>query len=259
LFYWDELSSPPGFSLTGGIGATDTTITLSAAGAALPGDLIQIEAEILQVTGSLSGGTHYTVTRGSHGSAAAAHSTGAAIYHLQRNITIVPFVKGFFGSQASGSFSYSIFQPDVRVGAAEFFVTNTIGGSPVAAGAFGATIDQGLRTLAGGQLSIQVEGYLAMQTDAAPPLIIDTTQAVRDIFATVGAAPSGGPVQLQLRQGTTVYCTLAIADGTTTSNVINGFGLPPLTANSELRLDVLAVPTAANSLSGQDLTVTIRL
>ena len=38
---------------------------------------------------------------------------------------------------------------------------------------FGATTDQGLRTLSGGQLSMQVEGYLATQTDAAPPLVIE--------------------------------------------------------------------------------------
>jgi hypothetical protein len=89
--------------------------------------------------------------------------------------------------------------------------------------------------------------------------VIDTTEAARDIFASLGAAPSGGPVQLQLRQGNTVYCTLTIPDGSTTSNVVNGFGLPPLAANADLSLDILSVPTAANTLPGQDLTVTIRL
>ncbi|MBV8844426.1 MAG: hypothetical protein JO307_16585, partial [Bryobacterales bacterium] len=259
LFYWDELSSPTGFSLAAAIGTSDSTVTLSPSGTAFPGDLIQIEAEIFQVSAVSSGGTQYTVTRASHGSAAAVHNAGTPIYHLQRNVTIVPFVKGFFGSQASGSFGYSIFLPDVRVGTAEFFVTNTIGGSPVAVGAFGATVDQGLRTLSGGQLSIQVEGYLAIQTNAAPPLVIDTTEAARDIFAVVGAAPSGAPVQLQLRQGSTVYCTLTIADGATNSNVVSGFGLPPLSADAALSLDILSVPTAANTVSAQDLTVTIRL
>src|SRR5262249_20925795 len=157
-----------------------------------------------------------------------------ATYHLKRSVTIVPFVRGFFGSQASGSYVHSIFLPDVRVGAAEFFVTNTIGNGLVAVGSFGATVDQGLRTLSGGQLSIQVEGYLAIQPDAAPPLVIDTTEAVRDIFAVVTEAPSGGAVELQLRQGSTLYCSLTIADGETTSNVVNGFGLTALAANAEL-------------------------
>lgn len=108
-------------------------------------------------------------------------------------------------------------------------------------------------------MSIQVEGYLAIQTDAAPPLVIDTTQAVRDIFAVVSEPPSGGSVELQLRRDTTVYCTLTIADGQTISNAVSGFGLAALAANTELRLDVLAVPTAPNTLPGRDLTVTIRL
>ena len=105
------------------------------------------------------------------------------IYHLSANVTIVPFVTDFFGSPASGSYSYSIFLPDVRVGAAEFFVTNVRGNSPVAAASFGATADQGLRTLAGGQFSIQVEGYLAIQTDAAPPLVIEEDAWRRGIFS----------------------------------------------------------------------------
>ena len=100
----------------------------------------------------------------------------------------------------------------------------------MATGSFGATTDEGLRTLAGGQISIQVEGYLAIQTDAAPPLVVETALAARDIFAVVHEAPSGGAITLQLRQGSTVFCTLTIADGTTISNVVNGFGLPPLAA-----------------------------
>jgi hypothetical protein len=41
--------------------------------------------------------------------------------------------------------------------------------------------------------------------------------------------------------------------------VIGGFGLPPFAANAQVSLDVLAVPGAANTLPGRDLTVTIRL
>jgi hypothetical protein len=265
LFYWDELSSPSGFSLANAAAVGDATITLNQAGTAAAGDFVQVDGEILEVTATA--GAQYTVNRGSHGSAAAAHGAGVAVYHLQRNVNIVPFVKNFFGSQASGSFAYSIFLPDVRIGAAEFFVTNSIGGGPVADGAFGATVDQGLRTLSGGQISIQVEGYLAVQTDAAPVLTMDASYAARDIFATVSEPPSEpagtvspvGGVTLQLRQGSTVYCTLTIPDGATISNVVNGFGLAPLAADADLHVDILNVPTDANTLPGRDLTVTIRL
>jgi hypothetical protein len=104
-----------------------------------------------------------------------------------------------------------------------------------------------------------VDGYLAIQTGAAPPLVIESSYAARDISAVVGEAPSGGAVSLQLRQNSTVYCTLTIADGATSSNVVNGFGLPPLAAEAQLYLDILSVPGAADTLPGRDLTVTVRL
>ncbi len=257
LYYWDELASPSGFSLAAAIAATDTTISLNSAGPAAVGDLIQIEAEILRVT-TIAGST-YTVDRGVYGSSAAAHASGVTIYHLKRNVTIVPFVENFFGSPSSGNYVHSIFLPDARIGAADFWVTNVRGASPSNASSFTATVDQGLRTLSGGQLSIQVEGYLAVQNDAAPPLVIENTHAVRDIFAVVREAPSGGSISLQLRQGSTVYTTLSIADGATLSNVVGGFGLLPLAALANLSIDILSVPTASGTLPGRDLTVTVRL
>ncbi len=257
LYYWDELASPSTFSLAAAAGSGDATITLASAGPAAIGDFVQIEAEILRVTAIA--GAAYTVDRGSLGSTAAAHGSGVAVYHLKRDVTIVPFVEDFFGSPASGSFVESIFLPDARIGAAEFWVTNVRGAGPAAHVSYGATTDQGLRTLAGGQLSIQIDGYLAIETDAAPPLVIESAHAARDIFATVNEAPSGGPVQMQLRQGSTVYCTLTIADGATTSNVVDGFGLSPLAAGALVSLDILSVPGSSSALPGRDLTVTVRL
>ena len=262
LFCWNELNSPTTFWLASAVTSTATSITLNTAGTAVAGDLIQIEAEILVVTGTASGGTVYTVTRGSHGSTAAAHAilpTPALVYHLARSVEIVPFVNDFFGSPASGSYAHSMFLPDVRVGAAEFFVTNSFGSGPVAVGSYGGTTDEGLRTLAGGQVSIQVEGYLATQTSAAPPFVVDAAVAARDIFAVVNQAPSGGAITMQLRQGSTVWCSLTIADGATISNVVDGFGLPALATEAQVLLDIVSVPTAAGTLPGADLTVTIRL
>jgi len=259
LFSWNELTSPTTFSLASGISGSATMLSLNAAGPAGTGDLIQIEGEILEVTGTSGGGATYAVIRGSRGSTAGSHATNALVYHLARSITIVPFIRAFFGSAASGSFSYSVFLPDARVAAAEFYVNNSIGASAVAQATFGATTDQGLRTLAGGQISIQVQGYLAVQTDAAPPLVIEDSHAARDIFAVVRDAPRGDAIVMQVRQGSTVYCTLTIPDGASISNVVGGFGLPALAANALLNLDITAVPTAAGTLPGRDLTVIIRL
>jgi hypothetical protein len=90
-------------------------------------------------------------------------------------------------------------------------------------------------------------------------LVIEAAHAARDIFAVVSEAPDGGDIELTIRQDETVYCTLTIEDGETLSNVVSGFGLPPLAADSRLTLDIAAVPGTANTLPGRDLTVTIRL
>src|SRR5262249_40256048 len=136
--------------------------------------------------------------------------------------------------------------------------------SPSHQASFTSTTDQGLRTLSGGQLSIQVDGYLAIETDAAPKLVIETTHAARDIFAVVKEAPVGGAIDLQLRQGSTVYTTLSLAAGDTISNIVGGFALPPLVMMDELSLDILGVPGVPApgdppTLPGRDLTVTVRL
>ena len=85
------------------------------------------------------------------------------------------------------------------------------------------------------------------------------SSAFERVFAVVREAPSGGAIELNLRQGSTGYCTLTIPDGATISNVVNGFGLTPLAADSRLNLDIASVPGAPNTLPGRNLTVTIRL
>jgi hypothetical protein len=259
LYYWNELNSPSTVSLASAISAADTTITLSASGSSTAGDYLQIESEILQVVSVASGGTQYTVARGAENTTAAAHAASTPIYALERSVSVIPFVDGFFGSPASGDFSYSIFLADVRIAAAELYMTNVRGNGNAGIDSFMTTTDRGLRTLSGGQLSLQVEGYLATQTNAAPPLIVESEHAVRDIFAVVSEAPVGGPIQLQLRSGTTVYCSLTIVAGATISSSVNGFGLAPLASNAQLSLDILSVPSASGSLPGRDLTVIIRL
>lgn len=259
LFYWNELNNPSQVALGGTAAAEDTVITLSAASAAQENDFLQVDEELLQVVSVQNGGLQLEVTRGGHESTATAHDTGAAVYILDRKTVVVPFVRGFFGSPAGNSYTYSIFLPDARIAASEFLVTNIHGTSPVKHLSFAATPGHGLRTLSGGQIALQVEGYLAVKTDATPPFVMEDTLAVRDIFATVREAPSGGDVQLVVRHEAASYGTLTIPSGATVSNTFSGAGLPPLAANAQVHLDIVSVPTAANSLPGRDLTVTIRL
>jgi hypothetical protein len=127
LFFWEELNSPTTYSLIGDITSTQTTVDLSAAGPAVVGNFVQVDSEILEVTDVASEGTQYEVIRGAFGGTAAEHGEGTLVYHLRRLIVMVPFVRGFFGSPASDAFRYSVFLPNVRIGAAELYMTNAVG------------------------------------------------------------------------------------------------------------------------------------
>ena len=132
----------------------------------------------------------------SHGSSAAEHASQAPVYHLSRKVFVVAFPRDFFGSPASGSFSYPILLPDARVSAGEFFVTNSRGNSATKRRCWTSTVDGGLRTLSGGQIAFQIEGPLAVETDATPPLVVQASHAVRDAFAVLNEAPAGVAVTL---------------------------------------------------------------
>lgn len=259
LHYWNELNGAPGIYLTADVSDTDAEIIVSAAQTWAEGTVIQIGPEVMVVDAVFDGGIRFGVSRGSFGVSSRAHAAGSLVYALERKVYVIPFVRNFFGSPASGSFAYPIFIPDVRIAAAELYVTNSRGNSETARKAFTETASQGLRTLSGGQLSIQVEGYLAVRANAAPPLIIEERHSVRDVFAVVGQAPQGASVELELQQSGQPYCRLTIPSGSTISNVIDGFGLPPLVEGAELTLNILSVGYGDGVTPGADLTVTIRL
>ncbi len=197
VYYWNELSAPPLTLLTNSLTAADVSLTLTVSGTAQPGSRLQIGDEVLVVTGVSNNGVQYTVSRGADGSAAIGHSTSAAVYHLSSQTTIMPFPTDFFGSPYSGGWTYPVALPDVRVASAELFVTNELGNSPTACVCMTQTQDRGLRTLSGGQYSIQVDGYLAVEQSVAPAIVVESARSVRDIFGILGS-PADAPVQVQV-------------------------------------------------------------
>jgi hypothetical protein len=221
--------------------------------------MIQVSREIMQIVEVLDGGLSYKVRRGACSSPLMEHPAGTAVFHLDRFSTVVPFVRDFFSSPASGSFIYTVPLVSARIGAAEFFVTNSVGDSPTARVSYAGLADGGLRTLEGGQYSIQLDGQLMVVNQAAPPLVVERARAVRDLRAVVGEAPTGGPVLLAIRRNGNVYCELTIPPGAVSSATAPGFGRAPLQAGDELTLDVLSVPTGPAHHPGRDLTVLIRL
>lgn len=259
LGYWDELNGPSSITLSPAVGTSDTSLSLATAITAQAGDLIQVESEVMVVQQAVNNGTSCQVARGSYGSTAAAHAAQTAVYFLQKKTFVMPFPPDFFGSPSSGSYSYPVAIPDVRIAVAELFVTNTRGNSSVARISFTATTDLGLRTLSGGQLTIQVEGPLAIQTDAAPPLLVESAHSVRDVYAVVKDAPTGAPISLRVTQNGNPYCQLTIPAGATVSNVVDGFALGPLLVKAQIGLDITSVAQTADTTPGRDLTITIRL
>jgi len=255
IYYWDELIGNTPYSLASATAATDTVLNLGQAGTATPGSFVQVEAEVIQVVAVQNNGLQYQVTRGMHGTTAVAHAAQVAVYQLSSTVVVVPFPLNFFGSPLSGNWSYSISLPNTKVASAELFVTNSRGNSPTNAINLTQAVDYGLRTLSGGQFSIQVQGFLAVDSNPAPNVVVEAAHTVQDVYAVVKQAPVGGPVKLTLSQNGATYCTLTIPDGATVSASVDGFGMP-LLAQAQLSLAISAV---GQTSPGSDLTVILRL
>jgi hypothetical protein len=251
--FYDEINGGAPVALSAAMAATDTS---AAFGTNFDtGTLLQIEQEIVNVTGTNSDGSS-ALARGIHGTQAVAHSAGALVYTLGYKVAIVPFVPNFFGSPASGDWKYNFALPNVRLASVELYMTNALGAGAVAANQYTGTIDSGLRTMAGGQFTFQITGYLAIQTGAAPTLVVDADRSVRDMYGIVRTAPTGAGISLQLNRNGAVYANVQFAAGATTSSVAGGFGLPALHAGDLLSLDVTAVGITN---PGSDLTFILRL
>ena len=255
VHYWNELAGGSAFQIQQTVDGAADTIQLNLAGSAAAGDLIQAGKEIMKVLEISNQGATYRVSRAAQASSAVTHGAGEAIYHLEQRVAVVPFVRGFFGSPWSADWYHSLALPNARVVSVELFVSSRQGDSAVSCVNFSQWPDKGLRTLSGGQFSLQVEGFLAIQDGATPELFIEATRSVRDAYASV-REPADAEIRLELRQGTEPYCELKIPATKTISDPLDGAGLPLLRSGAMLNLDVKAV---GQTNPGADLTVTIRL
>ncbi len=125
--------------------------------------------------------------------------------------------------------------PDARIACAQLFVTNLKGNSPTTEIALTNNVDIGLRTLSGGQYSIQVEGFLAVDAIAAPALVVDAAHSVRDVFAVMGTG-ADQPVMMQVNVNGASYCQLTVPVAQLISNSIDGVTLPPLASGAQITL-----------------------
>jgi hypothetical protein len=288
LFYWSELDTPSGYALAAPLDPTSTTVPLVALPQSLDAGqssgIIQVGSELMRILSVDPATNTYSAVRGVLGSTAAAHNEGDLVLHLGTYVVVAPFASNFFANQASIDYIHTVSLPDVRISASEFFVTNAFGDSQANQICYTTTPDGGLRTLSGGQFSLQVAGYLATQQNAAPPLLIETSHAVRDIRANLSQATAGYAVSIEILQNGTPYCLMTVAPGNTMSGppsesgiypppwpadgsfpaaaVIDGVNLPPLQKEAALTLNVTLQADSSftgSASPGRDLTVTIRL
>jgi hypothetical protein len=273
VFYWNELNYPSAFTLAMSLDEVVTTVQVLNAGmdTLLPGRVIQINDELMTISPLNWSANQFTVKRADLGSAAALHSATAAVLLIDTSWIVVAFAIGFFENQASGNFLNTVSLPDVRIAAAQFLVTNRFGNSEAATNCYTSLIDGSSRTLSGGQFSLQVNGYLATQQNAAPPLVVQATHAVRDVRATLNEAASGFDILITIKQNGAIYQVLSIPFVPPLINIASAIvsgsdpgsniQLPPLQANATLSIDIALNPSATVSTSpspGRDLTVTIR-
>jgi hypothetical protein len=253
IHYYDELAETSKSSLQKGL----TQYSLEAGFDKAPpeGTLLQIGAELLKA-GRTDNSGNTAIERGQLKSPVAGHEAGENVYQLKERISVFPFTRNFFGTPASGDWRHTVEIPCARIGSVELSLTNALGEGAAGVNCYTGTLDQGLRTLSGGQFTFQVSGFLASVNGATPPVTVDKEHSVRDVFARLGTPSAGAGVSLQLNRNDEAFCTLQIEAGESTSNVVNGFGLPPLRAGDLLSLDVNGVGTIR---PGSDLTVTMRL
>ena len=272
VFYWAELDTPSTFTLASPVATTDGLLVLTSLPVSLPPEqssgFIQVDQEIMAIVTSDPDTNAYIIQRAVLGSSVAAHQAGAVVYHLGTSVVIAPFAPNFFANRASSNYVHTVSMPDMRICAAEFYVTNSFGDSQTQTNCYTSNPDGGLRTLSGGQFSLQVSGYLATQQNAAPPLLVETSHAVRDVRATVNQAPAGYSISVDILQNGTFLCNVTIPDQQTSSPVIDGVTLPaPLIEGEQITINVTlqvdpnppSSVTSGSTSPGRDLTVTIRL
>lgn len=256
LHYWDELLGPSPYSLEVTAQLGSTVLALNTTSGIAPDQYLQLGRELVLVLAVRA--TEVDVLREQFGTAAEEHAQGSPVWPLSRQVSTLSFPPGFFGSPASGSYTHRVTLRNARIASAELTVRNRHGNSPTAQSEYCGTPNFGLRTAQGQQLTIQLGGVPAVESGIAPPLPIPSSTVVYDMYAVMSTGPVGGNVVVRVRANERTLCELTIAGGTGWSNVVSGFGLPPLVEGEFIEVDVLAVPTGEGSHPGRDLTVALR-
>jgi len=260
ILFWDELTGPTPVSLGAALLSSATNVTLNGLSVNLPqGSLFQIEEEIFVTTGNPVSGNIYPVLRGRYQTAAAAHASAKPVFVLTRRDMTIPFVPGYFSSTAAVGFRYNFRLPNVRISGADFTLYNRVGASARSEESYTGVTSFGVRTLSGGQITMNVQGYLAIEASAGNSYIVDRTTVVRDVSAYVQEAPVGDDIEILVRVNGNPYCDLTIPAGSNVATTVSKFNTQALPQGAKISFDILNVPSAALGTPGRDLTVLLQI
>ncbi|MBA3975568.1 MAG: hypothetical protein C0504_15280 [Candidatus Solibacter sp.] len=257
--YADEAGEREQWAVAGAVTAGEEWVGFAEVAGLAVGDVVLVDRELMRVVEVSGGGLMARVERGVLKSTAAAHTMGTTAERLRRMVVVAPLQAGLFGSSASGSYALPVTLKNARIAAAEFHVTNRIGDSMTEAACYTGLTDRGLRTYAGGQFTLQVEGDLAVEASATPPLVVEENRTCAEVRAALAEAPVGGSVLARVRVDGQAYCDVTIASGQRMSAAVSGAELGRLAAGSEITLDVLSVPVGLGTRPGRNLTVMLRV
>jgi hypothetical protein len=253
-----ETEVPVTFTLPGALGPNDVTLPSHQGLALEQNTYLQVDTEIIRVDTPTADGTAYGIERNVAGTAAAAHANGAFVTILERSLQVVPLGAGFFSDPTHADFQYRLLFPNRRLAGSEFCLENARGTGPAQDTSYLQNGQNGLHTFEGGTIVLQTAGVLSIERDAANSIVLDRTRVVRDVQAFVDSAPSGGNVMIVLNADGQPIATLVVADGSVQASPFIPAGALQLAEGVKLNFDISAVPQAADTFAGQNLSVQIR-
>lgn len=260
ILFWDELLAPTAVGLGFELFAEDSEVTLLGLTTPLPsGTYFQVEEEIFETVGDPASGNIYTVIRARYQSTATTHAVDRPVFILTRREMTIPFVPGYFSSTSAVGFRYNFRLPNVRISGADMTLYNRVGASERSEECYTGVTNFGVRTLSGGQITMNVQGYLAIEASAGNSFVLDRATVVRDVSAYVQEPPVGADVEIMVRLNGAPYCELVIEDGSHVATAVSRFNVAPLPSGGTLSFDVLNVPPASVGTPGRDLTVLLQI
>ena len=238
---------------------TGDTVVCSASDGNTAANLVEqmpsyvlIDGELIQVNATDGS----AIARGMKGTTAAAHASGALIWQVETQTALFALQGATVNTDGWPSPLGTVPFRGMGLAAADCWVTNEYGDSPVTTAAF-TNVDEGrLRCLSGWVLDLDVPGTLGIASSVCPQATLPQAAAPANIFAIVVGAPVGAGATAVVKVNGTAWATVnlrawtgsstgtqsGVAEGALAWSVLDGMVMP---AGAAITLDITAVGTTS--------------